>query len=180
MRMRKGPDQIPLVWALLTRVGVAGFEPTTSSSRTKRATKLRHTPREASTAYRTGCLESQTATSAPAAPSTCASFYLTVAPNRGSQPWCGKRRASGKQCVPRRRYTTHDRPGRHHLPGFLRPGSVLAVPDGRDRSGPAARAFELREHRFGLRGVQPLGAEPIRIEVGIRVAVTTVGQQGHH
>src|SRR5699024_9607765 len=25
-------------------VGVAGFEPTTSSSRTKRATKLRHTP----------------------------------------------------------------------------------------------------------------------------------------
>jgi hypothetical protein len=35
------------------RVGVAGFEPTTSSSRTKRATKLRHTPREATTAYRT-------------------------------------------------------------------------------------------------------------------------------
>ena len=28
-------------------VGVAGFEPTTSSSRTKRATKLRHTPRAA-------------------------------------------------------------------------------------------------------------------------------------
>ena len=27
-----------------TRVGVAGFEPTTSSSRTKRATKLRYTP----------------------------------------------------------------------------------------------------------------------------------------
>ena len=27
-------------------VGVAGFEPTTSSSRTKRATKLRHTPCE--------------------------------------------------------------------------------------------------------------------------------------
>ncbi len=39
---------------------MAGFEPTTSSSRTKRATKLRHTPREASTAYRTGYLESQT------------------------------------------------------------------------------------------------------------------------
>ena len=35
-------------------VGVAGFEPTASSSRTKRATKLRHTPPEASTAYRTG------------------------------------------------------------------------------------------------------------------------------
>jgi hypothetical protein len=35
------------------RVGVAGFEPTTSSSRTKRATKLRHTPFEATTAYRT-------------------------------------------------------------------------------------------------------------------------------
>jgi hypothetical protein len=32
---------------------VAGFEPTTSSSRTKRATKLRHTPRKATTAYRT-------------------------------------------------------------------------------------------------------------------------------
>jgi hypothetical protein len=28
-------------------VGVAGFEPTTSSSRTKRATKLRYTPRRA-------------------------------------------------------------------------------------------------------------------------------------
>ena len=38
----------------MTRVGVAGFEPTTSSSRTKHATKLRHTPREATTAYRTG------------------------------------------------------------------------------------------------------------------------------
>ena len=29
---------------VLLIVGVAGFEPTTSSSRTKRATKLRHTP----------------------------------------------------------------------------------------------------------------------------------------
>ena len=29
---------------LLCCVGVAGFEPTTSSSRTKRATKLRYTP----------------------------------------------------------------------------------------------------------------------------------------
>src|SRR5262245_45351194 len=39
----------PLTW-----VGVAGFEPTTSSSRTKRATKLRHTPmmRRASLAER--------------------------------------------------------------------------------------------------------------------------------
>ena len=43
-----------------TRVGVAGFEPTTSSSRTKHATKLRHTPREATTAYRTGHRRSQT------------------------------------------------------------------------------------------------------------------------
>ncbi len=34
-------------------VGVAGFEPTASSSRTKRATKLRHTPLKAPTAYRT-------------------------------------------------------------------------------------------------------------------------------
>lgn len=32
----------PLTWYFT--VGVAGFEPTTSSSRTKRATKLRHTP----------------------------------------------------------------------------------------------------------------------------------------
>jgi hypothetical protein len=30
--------------AVLHSVGVAGFEPTTSSSRTRRATKLRHTP----------------------------------------------------------------------------------------------------------------------------------------
>ena len=42
-------------------VGVAGFEPTTSSSRTKRATKLRHTPRGATTAYRTRPAGSQTA-----------------------------------------------------------------------------------------------------------------------
>ena len=41
-------------------VGKAGFEPTTSSSRTKHATKLRHTPREATTAYRTGVPRSQT------------------------------------------------------------------------------------------------------------------------
>ncbi len=33
-----GPD------LLVRSVGVAGFEPTTSSSRTKRATKLRYTP----------------------------------------------------------------------------------------------------------------------------------------
>ena len=32
------------LYLLLFTVGVAGFEPTTSSSRTKRATKLRHTP----------------------------------------------------------------------------------------------------------------------------------------
>ncbi len=42
------------------RVGVAGFEPTTSSSRTKRATKLRHTPRRAKPAYRTEPVVSQT------------------------------------------------------------------------------------------------------------------------
>jgi hypothetical protein len=34
-------------------VGVAGFEPTTSSSRTKRATKLRHTPLKAAQEYLT-------------------------------------------------------------------------------------------------------------------------------
>ncbi len=45
----------------IARVGVAGFEPTASSSRTKRATKLRHTPHEASTAYRTGPSPEQTA-----------------------------------------------------------------------------------------------------------------------
>ena len=33
-------------------VGVAGFEPTASSSRTKRATKLRHTPCATGPAYR--------------------------------------------------------------------------------------------------------------------------------
>ena len=40
-------------------VGVAGFEPTASSSRTKRATKLRHTPPEATPAYRTGWVQWQ-------------------------------------------------------------------------------------------------------------------------
>ena len=34
-------EKRPLTWA---KLGVAGFEPTTSSSRTKRATKLRYTP----------------------------------------------------------------------------------------------------------------------------------------
>ncbi len=46
---------------LVIRVGVAGFEPTASSSRTKRATKLRHTPLEAPTAYRTALSADQTA-----------------------------------------------------------------------------------------------------------------------
>jgi hypothetical protein len=57
-------------------VGVAGFEPTTSSSRTKRATKLRHTPREATTAYRTGGWWGQTHIAAHAGrvPSLAAGF----------------------------------------------------------------------------------------------------------
>jgi hypothetical protein len=38
---RAGPELV------FCAVGVAGFEPTTSSSRTKRATKLRHTPSSA-------------------------------------------------------------------------------------------------------------------------------------
>ena len=38
-----GPNTSKLAMVLV--VGVAGFEPTTSSSRTKRATKLRHTPK---------------------------------------------------------------------------------------------------------------------------------------
>lgn len=42
------------------RVGVTGFEPATSSSRTKHATKLRHTPCEATTAYRTAPAATQT------------------------------------------------------------------------------------------------------------------------
>ena len=42
-------------------VGVTGFEPAASSSRTKRATKLRHTPCEATTAYRTGLSTGQIA-----------------------------------------------------------------------------------------------------------------------
>ena len=33
-----------MVGALFVVVGLAGFEPTTSSSRTKRATKLRYSP----------------------------------------------------------------------------------------------------------------------------------------
>jgi hypothetical protein len=51
----------------LYAVGVAGFEPTTSSSRTKHATKLRHTPRKATTAYRTGHAEGQTLIAGPLA-----------------------------------------------------------------------------------------------------------------
>ncbi len=47
--------------AVTSWVGVAGFEPTASSSRTKRATKLRHTPLEAPTAYRTCPLPGQIA-----------------------------------------------------------------------------------------------------------------------
>ncbi len=46
IRVRK-QNRNPLAWApdlRIQTVGVAGFEPTASSSRTKRATKLRHTP----------------------------------------------------------------------------------------------------------------------------------------
>ncbi len=57
--IQQGPDRVIPGQGLTCTVGVAGFEPTTSSSRTKRATKLRHTPREATTAYRTGAVESQ-------------------------------------------------------------------------------------------------------------------------
>src|SRR5690606_22867737 len=39
------------LWNATLLVGVTGFEPATSSSRTKRATKLRHTPRIAESAY---------------------------------------------------------------------------------------------------------------------------------
>jgi hypothetical protein len=63
---KKAPNRIPDqgLSSAKTRVGVAGFEPTTSSSRTKHATKLRHTPREAPTAYRTSLVGSQTRISA--------------------------------------------------------------------------------------------------------------------
>ena len=40
-------------WAVFCLVGVTGFEPATSSSRTTRATKLRHTP-EVSSSIRVG------------------------------------------------------------------------------------------------------------------------------
>ena len=38
-------EKLPFLSLLCSFVGVTGFEPATSSSRTKRATKLRHTPR---------------------------------------------------------------------------------------------------------------------------------------
>jgi uncharacterized membrane protein YfcA len=60
------------------RVGVAGFEPTASSSRTKRATKLRHTPLEATTAYRTRPSTGETA--APKVSSNCRSVRTRPAP----------------------------------------------------------------------------------------------------
>src|ERR1700758_5240505 len=53
-------NQLLTIERPITWVGVAGFEPTASSSRTKRATKLRHTPLEATTAYRTGLTSGQT------------------------------------------------------------------------------------------------------------------------
>jgi hypothetical protein len=61
----EGPNRISRSGPVIccSAVGVAGFEPTTSSSRTKRATKLRHTPREASPAYLTGQVRSQIASS---------------------------------------------------------------------------------------------------------------------
>ena len=52
-RIRTGTAKAPIgepMRALLTLVGVTGFEPATSSSRTTRATKLRHTPRLSSCA----------------------------------------------------------------------------------------------------------------------------------
>jgi hypothetical protein len=43
-RPYSGPALADRSWSRADLVGVAGFEPTASSSRTKRATKLRHTP----------------------------------------------------------------------------------------------------------------------------------------
>ena len=59
--MSRSADHVTAGQTPAVRVGVAGFEPTASSSRTKRATKLRHTPLEASTAYRTRPSTGQTA-----------------------------------------------------------------------------------------------------------------------
>src|SRR5436305_15264221 len=59
--MSRSTDRVAVGQAREFRVGVAGFEPTASSSRTKRATKLRHTPLEATTAYRTPRSAGQTA-----------------------------------------------------------------------------------------------------------------------
>jgi hypothetical protein len=70
---------------------VAGFEPTASSSRTKRATKLRHTPREASIAYRTRPSTGQTArlcvTGASVPDTRAFEFGQRLGGPAGSSPW---------------------------------------------------------------------------------------------
>jgi hypothetical protein len=71
-------------------VGVAGFEPTASSSRTKRATKLRHTPLEATTAYRTGLSTGQTARQGIS--SRRMSVRIRPAPRRGPSDQAPERR----------------------------------------------------------------------------------------
>ena len=134
-----GPDRIPSqgLSPAITRVGVAGFEPTTSSSRTKHATKLRHTPCEATTAYRTGCRRSQTHDTPRDGMGM--SVVLCTLTNSNDRNEAG-----------------HDRTGCIALPGLLRAGSALAVPDLRRAaesavaevtgSRPAAGPFELGEH----------------------------------
>jgi hypothetical protein len=173
--------------AAMTRVGVAGFEPTTSSSRTKRATKLRHTPREATTAYRTEGARHQT----PAGAGTVTISCVPRCTSRHAEGWIwhvrGVMHTDGRNLLSEAR---NDRVRSFDLSGILCSGCAVAVPDLRRahhrsvrpirRSGPTSGAFEFDQDPGPRRRVQAVAVEPLLAEVGVRVAVAAVGEQGHH
>src|ERR1700758_174468 len=114
-------------------VGVAGFEPTASSSRTKRATKLRHTPHEATPAYRTGPATCQTpGRRTPLAAPGCIRLVGGVA---HTEPM---------SLSARRSLADHDGTRGNAVLRVLRVRGAMAIHDRarrKPRSGPAARAF---------------------------------------
>lgn len=148
----------PLTWSY--EVGVAGFEPTTSSSRTKRAAKLRYTPIVAPAAF---AALATSITLADPRPETKSGLRAGGAGGRGARPGCRAaavrrdRRAHGARCGgPVRRRKSAAAPG----PRPVEPGDLWAPLPG------ARRRRDRRRPRPGVRsdgeGAQADGRRPTR------------------
>ncbi|MDT5321530.1 MAG: hypothetical protein QOD88_4052 [Mycobacterium sp.] len=179
-------------------VGVAGFEPTASSSRTKRATKLRHTPRKATTAYRTDAAMRQSGS--PCQPLRLAPAGLSVlrrthlrrsgicATVRRGIPGMSAtlNRLNTAHAVQRKR-VNHDGVRRRGVRRTAGPRGAMAAgyrSGQRRRPGPesipVARAFEFGQRRSRRGRLQSMGPDPLVAKVGVGVAVAAVGEQCHH